>query len=125
MLRNVPERQTVDYMGHGTTTLFATLDVLSGNVIEECRQRHTSTDYIEFLKKIDGACDTGKTLHIVADNLATHKTRAVHEYLESVPGEFVLHFIPTHSPWLNFVERWFAEIASKRIRRGISGPFPN
>ena len=85
MLRNVPERQTVDYMRHGTTTLFAALDVLSGNAIGECRERHTSADYIEFLKKIDKACEAGKALHIVADNLTTHKTKAVREYLESVP----------------------------------------
>jgi len=118
MLRNVPERRTSDYMRHGTTTLFATLDVLSGNVIGECMARHASADYINFPKKIDGACEVGKPLHIVCDNLSTHKTQAVHEYMESVPGRFVAHFIPTHSSWLNLVERWFAEITSKRIRRG-------
>jgi len=118
IIRNVPERQTVDYLRHGTTTLFAALDLLTGNVIGECRERHTSDDYICFLKKIDKACAKKKVLHIVTDNLSAHKTKAVYEYLESVPKRFVIHFIPTHSSWLNLVERWFAEITNKRIRRG-------
>ena len=118
IIRNVPERQTVDYLRHGTTTLFAALDLLTGNVIGECRERHTSDDYICFLKKIDKACAKKKVLHIVTDNLSAHKTKAVYEYLKSVPKRFVVHFIPTHSSWLNLVERWFAEITNKRIRRG-------
>jgi len=118
IIRNVPERQSSDYMRHGTTTLFAALDVLSGNVIGECKERHTSEDYISFLKKIDKVCDKKKVLHIVTDNVSSHKTKAVYQYLESFPNRFVLHFIPTHSSWLNLVERWFAEITNKRIRRG-------
>ncbi len=118
IIRNVPERQSVDYLRHGTTTLFAALDVLSGNVIGECSERHTAEDYIRFLKKVDRACAKKKVLHIITDNLSAHKTPAVYEYLETVPGRFVLHFIPTHSSWLNLVERWFAEITNKRIRRG-------
>lgn len=118
ILRNVPERQSVDYIRHGTTTLFAALDVLSGNVIGDCSATHKAEDYIRFLRKIDRSCEKGKVLHIIADNLSTHKTGAVREYLESVPGRFVQHFIPTHSSWLNLVERWFAEITNKRIRRG-------
>jgi transposase len=105
IIRNVPERQTADYLRHGTTTLFAALDVLSGNVIGECKQRHTSEDYIHFLKKIDKACAGKKTLHIITDNLSAHKTKAVYDYLESKHERFVLHFIPTHSSWLNLVER--------------------
>ena len=118
IIRKVPERQSADYMRHGTTTLFAALDVLSGNVIGDCNATHSSEDYIRFLKKVDRACAKGKVLHIVADNLSAHKTKAVYEYTESVPGRFVLHFTPTHSSWLNLVERWFAEITNKRIRRG-------
>ena len=118
IIRKVPERQSVDYLRHGTTTLFAALDVLSGNVIGKCNATHNSEDYIKFLKKVDKACAKGKELHIAADNLSAHKTKAVYEYLESIPGRFVLHFIPTHSSWLNLVERWFAEITNKRIRRG-------
>jgi transposase len=72
---------------------------------------------IPFLKKVNRNCSEGKTLHIVADNLSAHKTKEVQEYFNSVPGRFVSHFIPTHSSWLNLVERWFAEITNKRIRR--------
>jgi transposase len=118
IIRKVPERQSVDYLRHGTTTLFAALDVLNGKVIGECNPTHNSEDYLRFLKKVDKACEKGKVLHIIIDNLSTHKTKAVYDYLESIPGRFVLHFIPTHSSWLNLVERWFAEITNKRIRRG-------
>jgi len=118
IIRRVPERQSVDYMRHGTTTLFAALDVLSGNVIGDCNPTHKAQDYIRFLKKVHRVCDKSKVLHIVADNLSAHKTKEVNEYLQSIPGRFVQHFIPTHSSWLNLVERWFAEITNKRIRRG-------
>jgi transposase len=118
IIRNVPERQTADYIRHGTTTLFAALDILSGNVIGECKERHRSEDFVSFLKKVDKACNKKKELHIVTDNVSSHKTDAVYEYLESRPKRFVLHFIPTHSSWLNLVERWFAGITNKRIRRG-------
>ena len=118
VIRNVPERQSSDYFRHGTTTLFAALDYLNGNIIGECKERHTSEDYIDFLKKLDKECPKRKVLHIVTDNLSAHKTKAVYEYLDSKPKRFVLHFIPTHSSWLNLVERWFAEITNKRIRRG-------
>jgi transposase len=118
IMRKVPERQTVDYLRHGTTTLFAALDVLSGQVIGECNATHTSSDFIEFLKQVNKRCAAEKVLHIVADNLSAHKTKSVYAYLDSVPGRFVMHFIPTHSSWLNLVERWFAEITNKQIRRG-------
>jgi len=118
VIRKVPERQTSDYFRHGTTTLFAALDYLNGNIIGECKDRHTSEDYIDFLKKLDKECPKRKVLHVVTDNLSAHKTKAVYEYLDSRPKRFVLHFIPTHSSWLNLVERWFAEITNKRIRRG-------
>lgn len=113
----VPERQSHDYYRHGTTTLFAALNVLSGKVIGECRDKHTADDYIAFLKRLDRQCPKSKTLHIVADNYRTHKTAEVRMYLDSKPGRFVEHFIPTHSSWLNLVERWFGEITTKRIRR--------
>jgi transposase len=117
MFRNVPERQTSDYIRHGTTTLFAALDVLNGTVIGECKDRHTSADYLEFLKKLNKECEKGKVLHIIADNYSTHKTKEVKEYVEKNNSRFVLHFTPTHSSWLNLVERWFGEITNKRIRR--------
>jgi len=118
LIRNVPERQSSDYMRHGTTTLFAALDYLSGNIIGECSERHCSEDYIRFLKKLDKVCPRRKVLHIVTDNLSAHKTKAVYDYLQTRPKRFELHFIPTHSSWLNLVECWFAEITNKRIRRG-------
>jgi transposase len=117
MRENIPARQTSDYERHGTTTLFAALNVLTGEVIGKCKEHHKSEDYIEFLKIVDKRCEAGKTLHIIADNYSTYKTKKVKEYLESVPGRFQTHFIPTHSSWLNLVERWFAEITNKRIRR--------
>jgi transposase/transcriptional regulator with XRE-family HTH domain len=117
LLPGVPERQSHDYYRHGTTTLFAALNVMSGTVIGECKEEHKACDYISFLKLVDRKCPKGKTLHIVADNYAAHKTLEVREYLDSKEGRFVEHFIPTHSSWLNLVERWFGEITSKRIRR--------
>ena len=116
--RRVPERQTIDYLRYGTTTLFAALDVLAGNVIGECNATHKAEDFIRFLKKVNKTCAKGKVLHIVMDNLSAHKTKEVYEYIESIPNRFVPHFIPTHSSWLNLVERWFAEITNKQIRRG-------
>ncbi|GMO11395.1 MAG: hypothetical protein Ta2A_19760 [Treponemataceae bacterium] len=91
--------------------------MLTGNVIGECQDHHSAKEYIAFLKKLDRNCEKGKVLHIIADNYSTHKTKAVKEYMESVEGRFVAHFIPTHSSWLNMIERWFAEITNKRIRR--------
>lgn len=113
----VPERQTHDYYRHGTTTLFAALNVVSGKVIGECRSSHKADDYVSFLKLLDRKTPKGKILHIVADNYAAHKAPKVKEYLQSKQKRFVTHFIPTHSSWLNMVERWFAEITNKRIRR--------
>jgi transposase len=117
MMPGVPERQSHDYYRHGTTTLFAALDALSGTIIGDCKERHTSDDFISFLKTVDKKSPKGKILHVILDNYSTHKKSTVKEYIESMDGRFVLHFIPTHSSWLNLVERWFAEITNKRIRR--------
>jgi transposase len=114
---HLPARQTADYERPGTTTLFAALNVLTGEVLGKCKDPHKSEDYIAFLKIIDKSCEAGKTLHIIADTYSTHKTKNVKAYLESVPGRFQTHVIPTHSSWVNLVERWFAEITNKRIRR--------
>ena len=118
IIRKVPERQSKDYMRHGTTTLFAAMNALNGKVIGECNPTHNTQDYIRFLKKIDKSCVSNKVLHIITDNVSSHKTKDVNEYFESKPGRFVQHFIPTYSSWLNLVERWFAEITNKNIRRG-------
>ena len=108
---------THDYKRHGTTTLFAALDVKSGIVIGECQSRHRAKEFIRFLKKIDRAVKKGIELHLIMDNYATHKTAAVKAWLAKHP-RFKVHFIPTSSSWLNLVERFFAEITGKRIRRG-------
>lgn len=115
---HMPAAQTVDYERKGTTTLFAALEIITGNVIGECKQRQTSADYIAFLKEVDRSYDPGKTLHIVVDNLSAHKAQVVKDYLASIPGRFEIHYIPTHSSWLNQIERWFAELTNKQIRRG-------
>ena len=113
----IPERQTHDYERHGTTTLFAALNVASGKVIGKCKKRHKAEDYVDFLKTLDRKAVKGKVLHIIADNYSSHKAPVVKEYLKEKSGRFVEHFIPTYSSWLNMVERWFGEITSKRIRR--------
>jgi transposase len=117
MRPGIPERQPHDYERHGTTVLFAALNVASGRVIGNCKSRHTSLDYVEFLKLLDKKTPKGKTLHIIADNVSSHKAPQVKEYLKSKEGRFAEHFIPTYSSWLNLIERWFAEITNKRIRR--------
>jgi transposase len=108
---------THDYKRHGTTTLFAALDVKTGIVIGECQPRHRAKEFIRFLKKIDRAIRKELELHLIMDNYATHKTAAVKAWLAKHP-RFKVHFIPTSSSWLNLVERFFAEITGKRIRRG-------
>jgi transposase len=108
---------THDYKRHGTTTLFAALDVKSGIVIGECQPRHRAKEFIRFLKKIDRTVKNGLDLHLIMDNYGTHKTAEVRAWLDKHP-RFKLHFIPTSSSWLNLVERFFAEITGKRIRRG-------
>jgi transposase len=109
---------THDYKRHGTTTLFAALDVKSGLVIGECQPRHRRQEFIRFLRTIDGTIDQRFDLHLVLDNYGTHKTREVKAWLAKHP-RFHLHFTPTSASWLNLVERFFAEITAKRIRRGV------
>jgi transposase len=108
---------THDYKRHGTTTLYAALDVKSGLVIGDCQPRHRAKEFIRFLKLIDRIVDRHFDLHLVVDNYGTHKTPAVKAWLAKHP-RFHLHFTPTSASWLNLVERFFAEITRKRIRRG-------
>jgi len=107
---------THDYKRNGTTTLFAALDMLTGKVIGTCMPRHRHREFLRFLKLIDHQT-AGLDLHLVVDNYATHKTPAVKRWLTAHP-RFHLHFTPTSASWLNMVERFFAEITRKRIRRG-------
>jgi transposase len=109
---------THDYKRNGTTTLFAALDVKTGKVIGECLPKHRAKEFIRFLKKIDRAVDKGLEIHAICDNYSTHKTAEVQAWLAKHP-RFKLHFIPTSSSWLNLVERFFAEITAKKIRRGV------
>jgi transposase len=106
---------THDYKRHGTTTLFAALDVKSGKVIGECMPRHRAKEFLKFLRHIDKAVPTRRDVHLVLDNYATHKTPEVKAWLEKHP-RFKLHFTPTSASWLNLVERFFAEITTRRIR---------
>ena len=113
----LPERQTHDYQRHGTTTLFAALNVLEGTVIGECQSRHRHQEFLRFLDRIDQSVGAGVDIHLVLDNYGTHKHPEVKKWLSARP-RYHVHFTPTSSSWLNQIERWFAEITRKRIRRG-------
>jgi len=117
MKKGRAQTMTHDYKRNGTTTLFAALDVKSGIVIGECQPRHRAREFIRFLNKIDRIVQKHLDLHLIMDNYGTHKTAEVQAWLAKHP-RFKLHFIPTSSSWLNLVERFFAEITDKRIRRG-------
>lgn len=112
------QTMTHDYKRHGTTTLFAALNVLDGQVIGQCQQRHTHVEWLKFLKQIDKATPKAKTLHLIADNYATHKHPKVQEWLAKHP-RFNMHFTPTSASWLNMVERFFRDITTDRLRRGV------
>ena len=108
---------THDYKRNGTTTLFAALNMLDGRVIGTCMPRHRHREFLRFLKLIDQMSPADLDLHLIVDNYATHKTPAVKRWIKAHP-RFHLHFTPTSASWLNMVERFFAEITRKRIRRG-------
>ena len=114
---------THDYKRNGTTTLFAALNVLDGQVIGQCQQRHTHAEWLKFLKTIDRETPQDKTLHLIADNYATHKHPAVLEWLAKKP-RFHMHFTPTSASWLNMVERFFRDITTERLRRGVFTSVP-
>jgi len=114
---------THDYKRNGTTTLFAALNVLDGQVIGQCQQRHTHAEWLKFLRKIDRETPKDKTLHLIADNYATHKHPAVQEWLAKHP-RFNMHFTPTSASWLNMVERFFRDITTERLRRGVFTSVP-
>jgi transposase len=114
---------THDYKRNGTTTLFAALNVLDGQVIGQCQQRHTHTEWLKFLRQIDRETPKGKTLHLIADNYATHKHPAVQAWLVKHP-RFNMHFTPTSASWLNMVERFFRDITVNRLRRGVFTSVP-
>lgn len=111
------ERRTHDYRRHGTTSLFAALDVKTGQVIGECHRRHRAREFRQFLDTIDQNVPADLAVHLIVDNYATHKTPQIQRWLAKRP-RFTLHFTPTSASWLNLVERWFAEFTQKQLRRG-------
>ncbi|MGH8995936.1 MAG: IS630 family transposase [Acidimicrobiales bacterium] len=115
---------THDYKRHGTTTLFAALNVLTGAVIGQCLPRHRHQELLRFLRRVEKETPTGLEIHMILDNYATHKHPNVKAWLAKHP-RFHLHFVPTSSSWLNLVERWFREITDKAIRRGVFGSVPD
>lgn len=114
-----PERRTHDYIRHGTTSLFAALNVLTGEVIGKCHAKHRAQEFLKFLNLIDAtyADLPDYEIHLIMDNYATHKTPQVQQWLLRHP-KFHVHFTPTGSSWINQVERWFANITNECIRRG-------
>ncbi len=117
MLPGTPERATHDYKRAGTSSLYAALDLTSGKVIGRLHSRHRAIEFKQFLAALDREVPAQLDVHLVLDNSSTHKTPAIQRWLAAHP-RFVLHFTPTSSSWLNLVERWFAELTSKLLRRG-------
>jgi putative transposase len=118
------EGVTHDYVRHGTTTLFAALDLLDGSVLAHCRKRHRHQEFLGFLRAIDQAVPADLDIHVILDNDATHKHPKVRAWLAARP-RWQLHFIPTYSSWLKLVERFFAHISAKAIRRGSFRSVPD
>ena len=112
------ERRSHDYMRHGTTTLFAALDIAAGEVIRQCFARHRSREFFKFLRTLEARVPDDLDVHLVMDNYATRKTAAVQRWLAGHPRWHV-HFTPTGASWLNQVERFFALLTEKRLRRGV------
>jgi transposase len=118
MVPGVPERRTPSYVRHGTTSLFAALDVASGFVIGKCYKRHRAVEFLDFIKQVDAQVPRDLDVHIIMDNYATHKTAAIRAWLARRP-HYHVHFTPTSASWINQVERWFAELTRKKLRRGV------
>ena len=112
------ERRPHDYVRHGTTSLFAALDVKTGTVIGRCHRRHRAVEFRKFLDTIDATVPPDLDIHLILDNYATHKTPLIRRWLSKRP-RFHLHFTPTGASWINLVERWFATLTDKQIRRGV------
>ena len=113
----IPQRRTHDYMRHGTTTLFAALDMATGKVIGELHRRHRAREFLQFLRTIDANVPEAQQVHLIMDNYGTHKTPSVKSWFARHP-RFHAHFTPTSASWLNMVERWFGLLSDKQIKRG-------
>ena len=112
------ERRTHTYVRDGKTSSFAALDIATGAVIGKCYKRHRATEFLDFLKQIDAVMPAGPDVHLVMDNYATHKMPRIKALLARRPHWHV-HFTPTSVSWINQIERWFAEITRKQLRRGV------
>jgi transposase len=117
MLPTTPARATHDYQRNGTCDLFAALEVATGKVITDIRARHTSADFVAFLNKVNREVPKDLDVHVILDNLSTHKTPTVHKWLLR-HRRFHFHFTPTYGSWMNLVERWFAALTTKKLQRG-------
>jgi transposase len=118
MMPGMPERRTHDYIRNGITTLFAALDVASGQIIGSIHRRHRAAEFKKFLAKIDKQVPADLDVHLICDNYGTHKHPTVLRWLTAHP-RFHMHFTPTYSSWLNQVERWFGLLTDKKLRRGV------
>ncbi len=113
----LPERRTHDYVRGGTTNLYAALDVASGHVITDMTERHRAVEFRQFLNLINRSVPDDLDVHLIVDNVSAHKTPEIHRWLVRHP-RFHLHFMPTYISWINLIERWFAELTTKWLRRG-------
>lgn len=118
-----PERQTHNYIRNGTLDLFAALNVATGEVIARCKQQHRAKDFVDFLRELDDQVDSGLEIHVVLDNLSTHKAPPVHRFMLRNP-RFHLHFTPTYASWLNLVERFFGLLTEQALKRGSFTSIP-
>ena len=123
MMPGLPERRTHDYLRHGITSLFAALDVATGQVYGSIHRRHRAAEFRKFLTKLDVQIPAELDVHLICDNYATHKTPAITTWLATHP-RFHMHFTPTYSSWLNQVERWFALLTDQKLRRGAYRSIP-
>src|SRR5207245_1317399 len=113
------ERRTHYYKRHGTTSLFAALDLKTSKILSQLHRRHRSLEFRKFLDAIDAAVPAALAIHLIMDNYGTHKTALIRRWLAKRP-RFHVHFTPTYGSWLNLVERWFAELTNKQVRRGVN-----
>ena len=118
MMPAAPERQSPTYVRHGTTSLFAALDVATGRVIGKCFRRHRAAEFRKFLDLVEKSVPADMAVHLILDNYATHKTPSIHRWLLRHP-RFHLHFTPTRSSWLNLVESWFSLLSQRVLKRGV------
>jgi transposase len=123
MLPGTPERATHDYKRHGTSSLYAALDIITGKVIGRLRSRHRAIEFKKFLQTLDHEVPAELDVHLVLDNSSTHKTPLIRRWLQAHP-RFKLHFTPTSSSWINLVERWFAELTTKKLKRSAHRSVP-